>query len=272
MAYSRCTMVLVVNGQRWLDEGELLASQPGVPRAWSLCGLQDFVRIMVGAKLGFTLDNTDWVEQRWCRAKPNSGDAEAVVAGFAIASTPHVTASDPGAGLSLEAVEIAATVDTRVIVTVGCQMNWLPLRQKLETQSIELFELLLPAAGKVVVATDRVIDIREYARQHFADEQARALFRAPPVHEAAAASGDVAAGTSAAADGSLAGNAVRGTVKSLANGYGMIERKDGLADVQFMAMQVTAPGFEFLELGDELRFDVVQVGSGKWLAQRVVRT
>jgi len=269
MAYSRCSISLVVNGQRWLDEGETLASQPRVPRAWSLCGLQDFVRIMVGAKLGFTLDNTDWVEQRWCRAKSNSGDAEAVVAGFAIASTPHVSGSDPGAGLSLEAVEVAATTDTRVIVTVGSQMNWLPLRQKLDTHSIELFELLLPAAGKVGVATDRVIDIREIARQHFADDQASALFRAPPVRAAVAVSADV---VSVTPDASLAGNAVRGTVKSLANGYGMIERKDGMADVQFMAMQVTAPGFEFLELGDELRFDVVQVGSGKWLAQRVVRT
>ena len=269
MAYNRCSLSLVVNGQRWLDEGKTLASQPDVPRAWSLCGLQDFVRIRVGAKLGFTLDNTDWVEQRWCRAKSNSGDAEAVVAGFVIASTPHVTGSDPGAGLSLEAVEIAATTDTRVVVTVGSQINWMPLRQKLETRSIELFELLLPAAGKVVISTERVIDIRELARQHFADDQAKALFRAPPVRAAAAASADVVAGTS---DVSLAGNAVRGTVKSLANGYGMIERKDGMADVQFMALKVTAPGFDFLELGDELRFDVVQGGSGKWLAQRVVRT
>ena len=269
MTYNRCSISLVVNGQRWLDEGATLAAQAGVPRAWSLCGLQDFVRITVGAKLGFTLDNIDWAEQRWCRAKSNSGDAEAVLAGFVIASTPHVTGSDPGAGLSLEAVEIAATTDTRVIVTIGSQITWLPLRQKLETRSIELFELLLPAAGKVVVATDRVFDIREFARQHFADDQANALFRAPPARPAAAVSIDAVTGAS---DPMRAGNAVRGTVKSLANGYGMIERNDGMADVQFMAMQVTAPGFEFLELGDELRFDVVQGGSGKWLAQRVVRT
>ena len=271
MAYNRCLISLVVNGQRWLDEGVALASQPDVPRAWSLCGLQDFVLITVGAKLGFTLDNMDWVEQRWCRAKPNAGDAEAVRAGFVIASTPHVTGSDPGAGLSLEAVEIAATTDTRVIVTVGSQINWLPMRQKLESRSIELFELLLPAAGKVVVATERVIDIREFARQHVADEQANALFRAPPAHNAAVSADGVAETLQVSVE-SLAGNAVRGTVKSLANGYGMIKRNDGMADVQFMAMQVTAPGFEFLELGDELRFDVVQGGSGKWLAQRVVRT
>ena len=72
-------------------------------------------------------------------------------------------------------------------------------------------------------------------------------------------------------DAGFAANAARGTVKSLANGYGMAKRKDGLADVQFMANQVTAPGFDFLEVGDELRFDVVQVASGKWFAQRVVR-
>ena len=270
MADKRCSISLVVNGQRWLEEGETLATQPGVPRAWSLCGLQDFVRITVGAKLGFTLENTDFVEQRWCRAKPNAGDAEAVVAGFTIASTPHVTASDPGAGLSLEAIEVAATTETQVIVTVGSQMNWMPLRQKLESHSTELFELLLPAAGKVVVSTERVIDIRDLARQHFADDKAKALFRTPPVLAASAGSADVAV-IAATSDASLAANAARGTVKSLSNGYGIITRKDGLGDVQFLAAHVQAPGFEFVEIGDDMRFDVVQAPSGKWMAQRVVR-
>jgi len=267
MADKRCLISLVVNGQRWLEDGETLAVQPGVPRAWSLCGLQDFVRILVGAKLGFTLENTDLVEQRWCRAKANAGDAEAVLAGFSVVTTPHINGGDAGAGLSLDAAEIAATTFTQVIVTVGSQMNWMPLRQKLEARSIELFELLLPATGKVMVATDRVIDVRELARQHHADGQAQALFKLAPV--VATDAGSIAVAT--APEGTLAANAARGTVKSLANGYGMIERKDGMADVQFMATQVTAPGFDFLELGDELRFDVVQVGSGKWLAQRVVR-
>ena len=69
MADKRCSISLVVNGQRWLEEGDALAELVGVPRPWSLCGLQDFVRIMVGAKLGYTLENTDFIEQRWCRAK-----------------------------------------------------------------------------------------------------------------------------------------------------------------------------------------------------------
>ena len=269
MADKRCSISLVVNGQRWLEEGEALAEQPGVPRAWSLCGLRDFVRILVGGKLGYTFENTDLIEQRWCRAKANVGDAEAVSAGFAVVATPHVTSADAGAGLSLEAIDVAVTAQSQVIVSVGQQMQWLPLRQKLETRSVELFELLLPAAGKVLVSTDRVIDVRELARQHFADDQAKALFRAPPMPVADAASPDASAG--AAADVGLAANAVRGTVKSLAKGYGVLTRKDGLGEVQFLAAHVQAPGFEFVEIGDDMRFDVVQVGSGKWAAQRVVR-
>lgn len=269
MADKRCSISLVVNGQRWLEEGDTLSEVAGVPRPWSLCGLQDFVRIMVGAKLGYTLENTDFVEQRWCRAKSNASDAEAVAAGFTIVTTPHVTSSDPGAGLSLEAVEVVATTDTQVVVTVGNQLNWMPLRNKLEARATELFELLLPAAGKVVVSTERVIDIRELARQHFADDKAKALFRAPPA--ATSAQGSNAASDTVAPDVSFAANAALGTVKSLANGYGIITRKDGLGDVQFMATQVRAPGFDFIELGDELRFDVVQVSPGKWLAQRVLR-
>ena len=268
MADKRCTISLIINGQRWLDEGEALAVLPGMPRPWSLCGLQDFVRVTVGAKLGFTLETTDFVAQRWCRAKANAGDSEAVQAGISVVTTPHITASDPGAGLSLEAAEVAATADTRVVVTVGTQMAWLPLRQKLEVSSIHLFELLLPAAGKVVVSTESVIDIRQLARQHFGDDGAKALFRAPPVVPGSA---PVEAVQGAAPEAGLAANAARGTVKSLANGYGMAKRKDGLGDVQFMANQVTAPGFDFLEVGDELRFDVVQAPSGKWFAQRVVR-
>jgi cold shock CspA family protein len=61
-------------------------------------------------------------------------------------------------------------------------------------------------------------------------------------------------------------------VKSLANGYGIITRKDGRGDVQFMSGHVMAPGFDFVEVGDTMRFDVVRMPSGKWLAQRVVRS
>ena len=268
MADKRCSISLVVNGQRWLEEGETLATQPGVPRAWSLCGLQDFVRIMVGAKLGYTLENTDFVEQRWCRAKSNAGDAEAIIAGFSVVATPHISESDRGAGLSLDAAEIAATTDSQVIVTVGHQMNWMPLRQKLEGRGTELFELLVPPAGKVVVSTERVIDVRELARQHFGDDKAKALFRAPPV--VVGVTDDNFSATTTP-DASFAANAARGTVKSLAKGYGIVTRKDGLGDVQFLAAHVQAPGFEFVEIGDDMRFDVVLAPSGKWMAQRVVR-
>ncbi len=270
MADKRCSIGLVVNGQRWLEAGEALAEQAGVPRSWSLCGLQDFVRITVGATLGYTFENTDLVKQRWCRAKANTGDAEAVIAGFTVVSTPHVAGPDLGAGLSLEAVEIALTNDVHVVVTVGNQINWMPLREKLEARSTELFELLLPAAGKVVVSTQRVIDLRELARHHFGDDGAKALFRAPPIPagEANAGDGDARAATPEA---SLAANAARGTVKSLAKGYGIITRKDGLGEVQFLAAHVQAPGFDFVEVGDDVRFDVVPAASGKWKAQRVVR-
>ena len=271
MADKRCSISLVVNGQRWLEEGEALAEQPRVPRAWSLYGLQDFVRILVGSKLGYTLENTDLIEQRWCRAKSNAGDAEAVSAGFTVVVTPHVTSADAGAGLSLEATDVAVTRQTHVMISIGQQMQWMPLRQKLEARSVELFELLLPAAGKVVVSTDRVIDLRELARQHFSDDQAKALFRAPPVPVADVASPSLGAVADAAADLGLAANAARGTVKSLAKGYGVLIRKDGLGEVQFLAAHVQAPGFEFVEVGDDMRFDVVQVASGKWTAQRVVR-
>ena len=39
----------------------------------------------------------------------------------------------------------------------------------------------------------------------------------------------------------------------------------------FLPGHVAPPGFEFIEVGDTLRFDVVRTASGKWQAQRVVR-
>jgi cold shock CspA family protein len=268
MADKRCSISLVVDGNRWLDEGDVLVAQKAVPRRWSLCGLQDHVQMTVGAKLGFSLENTELVEQRWCRARANAGDAEAIAAGFSVVTAPHVGVDDVGAGLSLEAAEVAAITQSQAMVTVGTQMSWMPLRLKLQARGMELFELLLPASGKVMVATERMVDLRELARRHHGDGEAQALFRAAPV---AAAGSDGATGSPPTQDGSFAANAIRGTVKSLANGYGIVTRKDGLGDVQFMATQVRAPGFAFIELGDELRFDVVQVASGKWLAQHVVR-
>ncbi len=268
MADTRCALILIVNGQRWIDAGEALLEQKALPRRWSLVGLQDYVRLAVGAKLGFTLENIDLVDQRWCRAKATSTDAEAVTAGFNVINAPHVGPDDSGAGLALEAVESATSYACDVVVMIGHSMNWQPLRKKLESASVVFYELLLPPDGKVVVTTDQVIDLRETARRDHGVSPASALLKVAPLSEL-----DVANQTDVAAvfDESFAANATRGTVKSLAKGYGVVTRKDGRGDVTFLAPHVQAPGFEFVEVGDELRFDVVQVASGKWLAQRVVR-
>jgi cold shock CspA family protein len=268
MADTRCTLSLIVNGQRWIDAGDALVEQKAIPRRWSLVGLQDYVRLAIGAKLGFTLENIDLVDQRWCRAKATSTDAEAVAAGFNVMNAPHVGPDDSGAGLALEAVESVTFSPCEVVVMVGHSMNWQPLRKKFESSAVAFYELLLPPEGKVVVTTDHVIDLRETARRDHSASPASALLKAAPLNALEIATqADVAA----VFDETFAANATRGTVKSLAKGYGVVTRKDGRGDVQFLAAHVQAPGFEFVEVGDELRFDVVQVTSGKWLAQRVVR-
>jgi cold shock CspA family protein len=268
MAGTRCALSLIVNGQRWIDAGDALVDTKALPRRWSLVGLQDYVRLAIGAKLGFTLENIDLIEQRWCRAKATSTDAEAVDAGFIVMNAPHVGADDSGAGLALEAIESVASRPCDVVVMVGHSMNWQPLRKKLESQSVALYELLLPPDGKVVVTTDHVIDLRETARRDHGTSPASALLKLAPINSLDSVSRSE---VTAVFDETFAANATRGTVKSLAKGYGVVTRKDGRGDVQFLAAHVQSPGFEFVEVGDELRFDVVQVASGKWLAQRVVR-
>jgi len=259
MAEMRCSISLVINGGRWLQEGEALAAQGDVPRQWSLAGLQDYVRLSIGGRLGHTLEQTAIVEQRWCRAKPSAADGEAVTA----------AADDTGAGLALEAVEAAALVKCDVMVTVGSQITWQPLRQKLEAAGVQLVELLLPASGKVVVSTERVIDLRELVKRQHGNSPVSAMFKtvaAPAVNAPAATRNTVEH------DDSFAANAILGTVKALAKGYGTVTRKDGRGEVQFLAGHVSPPGFEFIEVGDTVRFDVVKVSSGKWQAQRVVRS
>lgn len=268
MSDKKCTVNLVVNAARWFDAGEALLKQQALARRWSASGLQDFALLVVGAKLGFTLENTILAQQRWCRAKAVDSDAEAVTAGFAVVNAPHVGSEDTGAGLALEAVEAAAYAACDVVVMVGHSMNWQPLRLKLESQSIRLFELLIPPEGKVVVSSGEVLDLRETARRDHGVAPGSALLKPSPVVANTAAP---SAKNEDTYDESFAANAVRGVVKSLANGYGIVTRKDGRGDVQFLAAHVQPPGFEFVEVGDELRFDVVQVSGGKWLAQRVVR-
>lgn len=269
MADKRCSISVIVNAGRWQQEAAALAEFEGIDKPWSLGGLQDYVRLIVGSQLGFTFEQTDLVDQRWCRAKANAGDGEAVSAGFSVTTTPHITTDDMGAGLALDAVESAALNVPDVIVTVGSQMQWQPLRLKLESRSLQLFELLLTTAGKVVVSGDRVIDLRDRARREFQSSPASALFK--PIPLAPGSRAPEIADSVATADDSFAANAISGTVKSLANGYGIITRKDGRGDVQFLAGHVMAPGFDFVEIGDNMRFDVVHMPSGKWLAQRVVR-
>ncbi len=269
MSEKRCSISLIVNGGRWLQEGEALAGQGEVPRRWSLAGLQDYVRLSIGGRLGHTLEQTELSALRWCRAKPNNADAEAVAAGFVVATTPHIAADDSGAGLALDAVESVALAACDVMVTVGAQMTWQPLRQKLEAAGVQLVELLLPASGKVTVSTERVIDLRELARREHERSPVSALFKL--VAGASAGVAPVAGTAAVELDDSFAANAIIGTVKSLARGYGVIARKDGRGDVQFLAGHVAPPGFDFIEVGDSVRFDVVKVGSGKWQAQRVVR-
>jgi cold shock CspA family protein len=260
---------IVVNGGRWLQEGDALVSSGGTPRRWTLDGLKDFVGLRVGAQLGRTLDQIEFVDLRWCRDRANGVDNEAVNAGFTVVNAPHVGADDAGAGLSLEAVE-AALSGCQAVVVVGALMTWLPLRQKLEASGIALFELLLPASGKVIVSTDHVVDLRENALRQHGSAPTSALFKALPAAVSTAATGEPTA--PAPRDASFAANAILGIVKSKSNGYGIVTRKDGLGDLQFLPGHVAPPGFEYVEVGDVVRFDVVKSPAGKWLAQRVVRS
>ncbi len=269
MADTRCSISLIVNAVRWQQEAVALAELEDIAKPWSLGGLQDYVRLIVGSQLGATFEQIDFVDQRWCRAKANPSDAEAVAAGFAVTTTPHIAGDDMGAGLALDAAESVALNSPDVVVTVGSQMQWQPLRLKLEFSGLQLFELLLSPAGKVVVSGDRVIDLRFRARKEFQSSPVSALFKPMPIAPENVVA--EAAKTVAGDDDSFAANAIVGSVKSLANGYGMITRKDGRGDVQFLSGHVKAPGFEFIELGDTLRFDVVRMPNGKWLAQGVVR-
>ncbi|MBL8310067.1 MAG: cold shock domain-containing protein [Burkholderiales bacterium] len=268
MSENRCTIAVVVNGGRWVQEAAALLAQNAIPRAMTLGGLHDYVRIAFGGKLGYTMEQTSVVMAQWCRARPTDSDGEAVAAGFAVVTAPHVTDEDMGAGLALEAVEVAVKSGAKVIVMVGAQMAWTPLRQKVEAANGRLFELLLLPTGKVQVSTESVTDLRDLARNRHATTPVSALFKPLPV---APGSGQAAAVATAEPDDSFAANAIVGVVKSLAKGYGIVTRKDGRGDVQFLPGHVAPPGFEFIEVGDTLRFDVVRTPAGKWLAQRVVR-
>jgi cold shock CspA family protein len=264
MGESVSRIAVVVNGQTWDDLGR----SPEVERsgrALSLRGLATTIGLEVGARLGRTIDQLTLAPLVFCRARATGADADAVASGFEVLNTPQVDGDDAGAGLSLEAMRVHALAIPDAIVLVGAAMPWLPLRKRLESAACELFEFVIPPPGKVLVDQSRLIDLRTALRDRATDARfAPMLIQAsPPPGVPAAASGPVSEPKAA--------NAILGKVKMLAAGYGIVTRNDGGGDVEFMATQVAPPGFEFIEVGDTLRFDVVAVSNGKWQAVRVVR-
>jgi cold shock CspA family protein len=269
---TRCAISVVVNANRWQSEGDLLADADVLSQRWSLAGLIDYVQLVVGTALGRTFEQIDLVDLRFCRARPCDVDAEAVASGFTVVVTPHIDGEDSGVGLALETIESVQTVTPDAIVVVGAQSASPQLRQKLEAAKIQLFEFLLLPTGKTQVSTARVFDLREKVRLNASDTPESALSKPPILPEKAkksSAKNDAASGDNAHVN--RAANSILGTVKQVANGYGIVTRKDGLGDVQFLAAHVAPPGFQFVEVGDTLRFDVVELPSGKLQAKRVSR-
>lgn len=259
-------IVLVVNGHRWQQTGEALLERKAIIRPWSLDGLQDFVSLSIGAALGSTYEQTVIAERRWCRATPLALDGEAARAGLAALICPHVDPNDAGAGLALEAAEAAGQAPEAAVVMVGAAMSWLPLRKKLESRAQPYFEYLLPEAGKTIVGTERTLNLIDIATRVVSNANAAALFK--PMNSGAPAAAPADTFTQ---DENLAAVAIRGKVCFRGQGYGIVRRNDGRGEITFLPGHVQPPGFEFVELGDELRFDVVRTPGGKWMAQRVVR-
>jgi cold shock CspA family protein len=255
---------VVVNGQTWDDLGRSSDLQR-TGRALSLRGLVTTIGLEVGARLGRTIEQLTLGPLVFCRARATGADADAVAAGFEVLNTPQVDSDDAGAGLSLEAMRVHALAAPDAIVLVGAAMPWLPLRKRLESVACELFEFVIPPPGKVLIDQTRLIDLRTALRDRAADARfAPMLVQASPPPSAPSGGASTSAEPRAA-------NAILGKVKMLAAGYGIVTRNDGGGDVEFMATQVAPPGFEFIEVGDTLRFDVVAVSNGKWQAVRVVR-
>jgi cold shock CspA family protein len=269
---TRCAIGILVNANRWQSEGDLLAKAGVLKERWSLVGLQDYVKLVVGSALGRTFDQIELVDLRFCRAMPCDVDAEAVASDFSVVVTPHVTADDDGVGLALEAIESVQSSAPGVIVVVGAPAQSQPLRQKLESAKIELFEFLLLPTGKTQVSGARIFDLREKVRRGINDTPESALSKPPklPPSDPRIVSADDMA-QDANAPSNKAANSILGTVKQMAKGYGVVSRKDGLGDVQFLAAHVGPPGFQFIEVGDTLRFDVVELPGGKVQAKRVMR-
>jgi cold shock CspA family protein len=266
---NRCSISIVINAARWQSDGDMLAASGVLERRWSLAGLKDYARLVVGSALGRTFDQIELVDLRFSRSKPCDVDAEAVASGLAVVTTPHIHLDDDGVGLALEALDSVNTTAPSVVVMVGAMTACVPLRQKLETLGIELFELLLVPSGTTQVSTARVIDLRERTRLNAAASPESALSLEPILPPKPLTVKNMADLGSAPVD--RAANSILGTVKLMAKGYGIVSRKDGLGDVEFLAAHVAPPGFQFIEVGDTLRFDVIQLANGKLQAKRVSR-
>ncbi len=255
---------ILVNGARWAWLSQSLVRPGQPPKVLSLEGLQTAARLAMGRELGQTLERMEVAAAWFCRAASSPADADAVASGFQVLISPQVGQDDSGAGLSLEAIRAYVEAKPHAVLMVGANMNWQPLRERLESLDCELFEWLIPPEGKVVVNQARVLDLRQTLLAAPLAAEFAPILRDPPIQRAQpqAPSNKPEPGPA---------NAILGQVKSLAAGYGIVTRADGGGDVEFMATQVAPPGFEFLEVGDTLRFDVVRTPGGKWQAVRVVR-
>ena len=132
------------------------------------------------------------------------------------------------------------------------------------------FQLKIHAVTVVGIGQSGLDQLQRRLHGQHGSAPASALCKAPPAPVSSVATDEPTA--SAPRDASFAANAILGTVKSKSNGYGIVSRKDGLGDLQFLPGHVAPPGFEYVEVGDVVRFDVVKSPAGKWLAQRVVRS
>ncbi|MCS6996981.1 MAG: cold shock domain-containing protein [Casimicrobiaceae bacterium] len=258
---------LVVDGVRWEALNETITQRSDGARRLSLEGLVAAVCLDVGAELGRTMEQLEVAPRLFCRHAPVPSDGEAVDSGFEVISAPQVDESDTGAGLSLEAMRCHALAQPEAIVMVGAAMPWVPLARRLESLRCALFEYLIPPPGKVVISGARRTDLRATLAQQPVAAKFAPLMTARLV---SAAGPSRASGGAPVAEPKPA-DVVYGTVKMLAQGYGIVTRSDGGGDIEFMANQVAPPGFEFLELGDRVRFGVERTPSGKWRAVRVVR-
>ena len=114
-----------------------------------------------------------------------------------------------------------------------------------------------------------MIDLRELVKRQHGNSPVSAMFKtvaAPAVNAPGRNAQHVEH------DDRFAANAILGTVKAPAKGYGTGDAQGTVGVRCNFAGHVSPPGFEFIEVGDTVRFDVVKVSSGKWQAQRVVRS